>query len=59
MDYPETPHAVAIFLLCLILQMSGAEAGSNKPPREQILQLYADCLRVAAGEDVSHGGALH
>lgn len=53
---PESPEAVALFLLCLILERCGTETGSNQLPHRQIISIFNDCLRAARGEEnVSHG----
>jgi hypothetical protein len=56
MSWPETPEAVALLLLTIILQRSGAEPGSNQPPAKQILDLYAECLRTTYGNRGSSFG---
>lgn len=39
---PETPEAVALFLLTLLLKNASL-------PREQVLGLYVECLNAAIG----------
>lgn len=49
MDHPETPEAVALCLLLLILERRGAEPGCNQPASTQLLDLYVECLNAAIG----------
>ena len=51
-DFPETPEAVALALLRLILESGGAETGNILPSKE-ILDLYRDCLAAAFGLTVA------
>ena len=55
MDIPETPEAIALILLFLILSEIKPGCLPNGPPRGRILDLYAECLRAASGDrDVTH-----
>jgi hypothetical protein len=54
-DYPETPEAIALILLCLILAELRPGCLPNGPPSARILDIYAECLRAVLGDrDVSH-----
>lgn len=52
-DLPETPEGAALFLLTLILR------GRNDPVGREVLDLYAECLRVARGQDELSRDLLH
>lgn len=57
MDIPETPEAIALILLCLIISEIKPGYLSNGPPMGRILDIYAECLLAAnGGRSVTHEG---
>lgn len=53
---PESPESIALCLLGLILQRCSAEASDNRPPAQQILDLYKQCLGLVRTKPVTHEG---
>jgi len=60
MDYPDSIESVALRLFERIKEAEEKEdrRGRNVPARQDMLGLYAECLRAVQGE-LAHTGQLH
>lgn len=53
-DFPETPEAIALVLLFMVLARQCEK--SHDPPR--LLDLYAECLRTVTGKPRLAGASV-
>ena len=58
-DVAQTPEAVAFALMEIILRSENKHVGTDRAPdRGDILQTYADCLKITKGQAAIRRGTV-